>query len=327
MKLELYKEISDKFSNGNTLNSVIAEYPEEKVGRQILEGIYQRVTQSVGRRRIWKFESLNIPVEELLERFLRLHEKDEENRTVLERLSRQHHCVPPCYLARLVVKAFVEREYPRKILSPDLLDQLDQDRTNNGGGGGSGCEGEKKTGRPSATKLYRNPEEIPHQGLSMNVQHCHQIDPYFSPAMDEYRNRIGREYEDVLNGHLDALGIAYLDEPGMRRMGYSRTPDVVLLEPIAVDGRIVKWIESKAWFADPPSHATYLRDQYWPYYNRFGPGLVIYWFGFVEEVVDSHLEKGVAVMDHFPLASQITRIESSMATLIERCRDNVRQGT
>lgn len=320
MKLELYKEISEKFARGDTPDSIAIEWPGEEVNRQSLEGIYQRVTQSIGKRRIWKFESLKVPIEELLERFLRLHEKDGDNHAALERLSRQYHCVPPCYLARLVVKAFVEQEYPRKVLSPDFLDQLDDGSSS---GNGADADRDKRTNRPSATRMYRNPNEIPHRGLSLNVQHCHQVDPHFSPAMDEYRNRIGREYEDVLNGHLDTLGVAYLDEPGMRRMGYSRTPDAVLLEPIAVEGRVVKWIESKAWFADPPSHATYLRDQYWPYYNRFGPGLVIYWFGFVEEAVEAHLEKGVAVMDHFPLPSQITRIESPMTTLVEQCRDNV----
>lgn len=32
---------------------------------------------------------------------------------------------------------------------------------------------------------------------------------------------------------------------------------------------------------------------------RFGPGLVIYWFGFIDEL-DVHREKGIALMDHFP---------------------------
>ena len=32
---------------------------------------------------------------------------------------------------------------------------------------------------------------------------------------------------------------------------------------------------------------------------RFGPGLVIYWFGFIDEL-DSNREKGILLMDHFP---------------------------
>lgn len=34
-------------------------------------------------------------------------------------------------------------------------------------------------------------------------------------------------------------------------------------------------------------------------YRRFGPGLVIYWFGFIEEL-DEHREKGIMIMDSFP---------------------------
>ena len=32
---------------------------------------------------------------------------------------------------------------------------------------------------------------------------------------------------------------------------------------------------------------------------RFGPGLVIYWFGFIEEL-DTNRDKGIMLMDHFP---------------------------
>ena len=33
--------------------------------------------------------------------------------------------------------------------------------------------------------------------------------------------------------------------------------------------------------------------------NRFGPGLVIYWFGFIEEL-DVNREKGIMLADRFP---------------------------
>jgi len=33
--------------------------------------------------------------------------------------------------------------------------------------------------------------------------------------------------------------------------------------------------------------------------SRFGSGLVIYWFGFIDEL-DVNCEKGILLMDHFP---------------------------
>lgn len=329
MRLEDYERICSSLSLGKTPEECLVHYGP-LASLSTLQAIDQRVAQMAGRRRIWKFEAMKIPAATLLDRFLERWEGSNQPAVdVIVRMAKELHRVPPCFLARMLVKAYVERMAEPVIVGCDL-DALEQQHSSSLPPPPSDplC-GERKTfeedegqsrhkrGRPSAAKLYREPEKIPHAGLAENVQHCHAVDPYYSPAMDEMRNAIGKEYEDKLASYLNALGVAYLDEPGMRRMGYARTPDAVLLEPISIDGRIVKWIESKAWFGDPPSHASYLKDQYWPYYNRFGPGLVIYWFGFVDESVEGHMEKGVAVLDHFPSEEgRIIRIESPMLPLV-----------
>nr|XP_006811534.1 PREDICTED: uncharacterized protein C15orf41 homolog [Saccoglossus kowalevskii] len=88
-------------------------------------------------------------------------------------------------------------------------------------------------------------------------------------------------------------------EDEMRSRGYDKTPDIKLEVPIAVDGQVVNWIESKASFGDEYSHNTYLKDQFWSYWNRFGPGMVIYWFGFIEEL-DIHRDRGILLKEDFP---------------------------
>eukprot|EP00798_Chlamydomonas_sp_ICE-L_P014350 gene14350-20345_t len=51
--------------------------------------------------------------------------------------------------------------------------------------------------------------------------------------------------------------------------------------------RVVTWIDSKATFGDERTHYKQLEEQYSTYVNRYGPGLVIYWFGFIDDLAQS----------------------------------------
>ncbi|XP_019627551.1 PREDICTED: uncharacterized protein C15orf41 homolog isoform X4 [Branchiostoma belcheri] len=153
--------------------------------------------------------------------------------------------------------------------------------------------------RSYVNQLLKDPCQIPDPVLANEVQQCILNDCVYGPVVDSIRHSVGFEYENKLKRILEDKGIAFIGEDVMRAKGYDKTPDFKLEVPIAVDGHVVNWVESKASFGDEFSHRTYLRDQFWSYWNRFGPGLVIYWFGFIDEL-DVNADKGIVLMDRFP---------------------------
>jgi CDAN1-interacting nuclease 1 len=69
--------------------------------------------------------------------------------------------------------------------------------------------------------------------------------------------------------------------------------------PVAVDGFIIHWIESKALFGSEEWHDKYVKKQLSTYWNRYGPGMVIYWFDFVDTLQPMH-EKHLIVASSLP---------------------------
>ncbi|KAI4467932.1 hypothetical protein MML48_2g00006309 [Holotrichia oblita] len=128
---------------------------------------------------------------------------------------------------------------------------------------------------------------------------CTLYDDQYSPAVETMKSSIGQQYEILLHKQMTDLGIAFRDEEYLRKFGYDKTPDFKLEVPIAIDGFIINWIESKALFGDEDVHRDYIKHQYSSYWNRFGPGLVIYWFGYIETIIQSS-EKRFIVRNNLP---------------------------
>ncbi|XP_059376923.1 CDAN1-interacting nuclease 1 isoform X1 [Carassius carassius] len=176
----------------------------------------------------------------------------------------------PALLARLMVECFLEERQASVAASRHVLNNM-----------------------------LREPYLIPDLLLAKHVEQCTVNDCCYGPLVDCIKHAIGLEHEDLLRDKLRETNLSFLDENQLRAKGYDKTPDIILEVPIAVDGHIVHWIESKASFGDDHSHHTYLNEQFWSYCNRFGPGLVIYWYGFVSEL-DCQRERGILLRDSFP---------------------------
>jgi hypothetical protein len=66
----------------------------------------------------------------------------------------------------------------------------------------------------------------------------------------------------LLEARLRAVGIAFRSEEELREEGQAKTPDVKLEVPIAVHGRLVHWVDSKASFCDDWTYKTKGLEQF-----------------------------------------------------------------
>ncbi|CAM9409903.1 unnamed protein product [Pylaiella littoralis] len=156
--------------------------------------------------------------------------------------------------------------------------------------------------------LMRDPSLISDDRLRREVEDCMSEDKDYSPYLDRVRRGLGAEYEFILQQKLRARGVAFESESDLREKGAYKTPDMLLQVPMAVKGPsnewvVVSWVDSKAMFGDELTYVHEHQSQLLSYVNRYGPGLVIYWFGFVETLVSPKFDgykKDIMVKADFP---------------------------
>ena len=113
-----------------------------------------------------------------------------------------------------------------------------------------------------------------------------------------------QDWEDELYNFLDEHQINYAKEKELRTMGARSTPDCLLLDDVSINGRKVRWIEFKSYYASG------LRENKWftnkllsqskKYEKEFrGEGAIIMKGGFSETLVSS----STLFLDSGPLAS------------------------
>ncbi|KAG7200205.1 hypothetical protein KM043_000637 [Ampulex compressa] len=153
--------------------------------------------------------------------------------------------------------------------------------------------------RNEVTKLFKDTTLIGDKDLAYEVYLCILYDDLYGPIGDAVGASLGQEYELKLQNFLTERNLAFRNEEHLRARGYDKTPDIKLEVPFAINGFIVNWIESKARFGNAEIHQKYIKEQFLSYWNRFGPGLVIYWFGFLDDLTQPN-EKRFIILDHFP---------------------------
>ncbi|TWW71951.1 hypothetical protein D4764_16G0004480 [Takifugu flavidus] len=127
------------------------------------------------------------------------------------------------------------------------------------------------TSKTVLNSMLKEPSLIPDLILAQNIQQCTVNDCCYGPLVDCIKHAVGQEHEVLLRDKLKERNLSFLDETQLRAMGYDKTPDIILEVPVAVEGHIIHWIESKASFGDDHSHRNYLNEQFWSYWNSQVP--------------------------------------------------------
>lgn len=155
--------------------------------------------------------------------------------------------------------------------------------------------------------FVREPENVKDERIRKEIMEATEKDVIYSPwANDEQRDR-GNWGEGLLEGWLDAQGVTYRTEEDLRGI-YTKTPDCLFEKPMMFDGKEICWIESKATFGDNTEFRFNARKQLIPYTELFGPGLVVYWFGYLD---DLEMPEGIYITDISILEQMLEEKECS----------------
>lgn len=151
---------------------------------------------------------------------------------------------------------------------------------------------EKGMSKKMIRSLLSHPSSAPTRRLRKELEEASDVDFVYSQRASVGQQESGRTHEIKLGDWLIQQGISFWTE--MDRSGEDKTPDFLLKRAVKIKGHIIHWLDSKAYFADDREiRRSYMR-QFKPYVNLFGPGMVVYWYGFVK---DAEVPPGLYVVD------------------------------
>jgi hypothetical protein len=141
---------------------------------------------------------------------------------------------------------------------------------------------QRKISRKNFWKMINDLDSVKDRRLRRELEEVTRADIVYSPEGSTRQYARGRWGEAKLQRWLDAKGIQYETEKALRTK-YDKTPDILVHQPIEMNGSRKYWIESKATFGDPHEIRRHIKKQLQPYSDMFGDGAVVYWFGYVDD--------------------------------------------
>lgn len=143
---------------------------------------------------------------------------------------------------------------------------------------------EDGAGKKEFWSYVRDPDLLESEETADEVLEAVRNDIVYSPAANQRQKERGLWGEGLLHEWLDGQGITYRTENDLRGTEFTKTPDCLLDYPVEYEGHEIHWVESKASFGDNTEFKFNSRKQLIPYTKLFGPGLVVYWVGCLDDL-------------------------------------------
>ncbi len=149
--------------------------------------------------------------------------------------------------------------------------------------------------RRKVKKLALNARGSGDERLDMELAEAQLRDFVFSKQAHEKQRLRGELGEEIIKSWLHRRGATFISEDSMVKVAGAKTPDF-LVSGLRILGMRVAWVESKAVFADEEEHKLYMRKQLSHYIKNFGPGMVVYWYGYVDTILG--VDKDLLILDY-----------------------------
>lgn len=140
--------------------------------------------------------------------------------------------------------------------------------------------------RREIQKMLRNPDMVNDKRLGRELSEVVKKDRLFSPHAHSLQIERAKIGEEIIRNWLLEKDIDFLTEKELKKRGDLKTPDFLLENPLKIDDMDINWIDSKGLFGDEAEHRRLLKKQFLEYIELFGAGMVVYWYGFVDSIVE-----------------------------------------
>ncbi len=142
-----------------------------------------------------------------------------------------------------------------------------------------------------------NPQSIEDKRLRLELSEAVNEELIYSPEGTRIQHGRGKDVEWSVKKWLDSKRIKYTTEYDAKKTAHTKTPDFRLENPMKVGSKWVNWIECKGSFGDEQEYKRDLRKQLSHYVNLFGQGIVIYWYGFIDDMPNHLRDENILIFD------------------------------